>query len=138
MITDVRVINRQLEVSNTLQTPIYLSLFSWARAQPGDGVLDAAEQYGWWGDAYADVPGDEFGSRLWTLFGRRVTAELLAKAELLATEALQWMVDDGLVTSLQVRAFDVGENFVGLTISGAAADASLDTAALIASVEFAL
>src|SRR5579872_1077205 len=95
--TDIRVSNHHVETSTTLATPIHMSLFSWARAQPGDNVPDGAELYGWWGDAYADVPGDEFGSRLWTLLGMPI-ARALPLAPPLALDALQWLVDDGLAS----------------------------------------
>lgn len=122
---DIAVERQKVGVSTTLATPIYLSLLSWARAQPGDNVQDGAELYGWWGDAYADVP-DEFGSRLWTLLGQPIPLAL-PKAAPLALDALQWLVEDGLVTDLQVTASDVGGNTIELAVTGVPVDSSLDT-----------
>jgi phage gp46-like protein len=49
------------------------------------------------------VPGDRLGSRLWLLRRRRLDADTLRDAEYYIREALQWMLDDGAVTRLDVQ-----------------------------------
>lgn len=79
-----------------------ISLFSWRRAEPDD-PLDDDQRMGWWGDTYPAVPGDKIGSRLWLLRRRTIVPEVLRAAEEYAREALQWMIDDELVTSVDVQ-----------------------------------
>jgi len=78
-----------------LETAVSISLFTDARVD-GDR--------GWWADKFADISGDVIGSKLWTLGRAKVTTETLRKAEDYAREALQWMIRDGVVKSISVRA----------------------------------
>lgn len=59
---------------------------------------------GFWGDTYAAVPGDRWGSRLWLLARETLTAGTVAKARDLAREALEWMVVDKVAERIQVEA----------------------------------
>lgn len=79
-----------------LESAVMLSLFTGRRV---DG------QRGWWGDTVAVVPGDEFGSRLWTL-SREVDRPtvLRACAEEYASEALAWLVEDQVAERVDVIA----------------------------------
>jgi phage gp46-like protein len=93
-----------------LRRAVEISLFTWRRAEPGD-PLDDDERMGWWGDSFPDVAGDRIGSRLWLLRRQVLTAEVLRRAEEYCREALQWMVDDEIVTAISVsvkRAAGVG------------------------------
>lgn len=126
LVTDIEVRDQHLVVSDSLQTPIAISLLSWARAEPGDNVIDGGELNGWWGDDFADVPGDQFGSRLWTLIGLPMS-KALPLAESFATDALQWLIEDQVVTDFEVSATDVGDHTCLLTITGTYADRRSDT-----------
>ena len=61
---DIAVFGADLELDEGLRSAILLSLFSDARAQPGD-VAEDEDPRGYWGDALTE--GDRFGSRLWLL-----------------------------------------------------------------------
>ena len=66
----------------------------------GTGAAGSAlvDRRGWWGDAYVGRP---IGSRLWQL-RRAVKAgqtALLREAESICSEALQWLLDDGVVAT---------------------------------------
>ena len=52
--------------ADELAQAVLISLFSWRKSNPDDGI-DAPDRQGWWGDTYAVVPGDRIGSRLWLL-----------------------------------------------------------------------
>lgn len=78
-----------------------VSLFTWRRANDDD-ELPGGELMGWWGDTYADIAGDRIGSRLWLLARETLTPETLRRAREYATEALQWMLDDGVATAVAV------------------------------------
>lgn len=95
------------DVRSALLRAAVISLLTWRRAEPSDPV-DDAERQGWWGDSYPSEPNDLIGSRLWLLRRRSLTAQTLRDAQRYCEEALQWMVDDGLVTVLQVRIVRTG------------------------------
>lgn len=108
-----------------LYTAVVLSLFT-------DGLADEADEVpgrerapggrrGWWGDAFADVPGDRIGSRLWLLARQKMTPQVLRLAEQYAREALQWLLDDGIARAVDVQAEVVGGSnvpgIVGLQVT---------------------
>ena len=81
---------------------VVISLFSWRRALSSD-LLDDDERMGWWGDSFPAVDNDRTGSRLWLLRRRPITPQTLADARQYALEALQWLLDDRLVSALSVE-----------------------------------
>lgn len=76
------------------------SLFSWCRAEGDDGE----EHMGWWADTFSDVPQDLFGSRLWLLQRAKLTDDTVLRAKEYAEEALQWLIEDGVASSVEVTA----------------------------------
>lgn len=93
------------------------SLFSWARARPGDGLpTPESPRMGWWGDSYSPVTGDRFGSRLWLLSRETLTAAAVAKARDLAREALAWLTEDGLAVRVTVEAERIGNDTLGMRV----------------------
>ena len=91
------------DVSDDLPRSVLISLFTWRRANPDDD-LPASNQYGWWGDSYPVALNDRIGSRLWLLSRAKMLPETVARAEEYASEALQWLIDDGVADSVQIRA----------------------------------
>jgi phage gp46-like protein len=87
---------------------IVVSLFSDRRAFP-DEVADPMKRRGWIGDEVAEVTGDRHGSGLWLYEQRRLTPEVANGVRMEAVASLQWMVEQGLVTSV---AADVVKNYV--------------------------
>lgn len=90
-------------VDDDLARAVLNSVFSWSRARPDD-ELPGRSRHGWWGDSFAEDPGDRFGSRLWLLSREKVTAETLERAREYAEESLQWLVDDGVASRVIVSA----------------------------------
>lgn len=76
-----------------IETAVIASLFTWRRARPDDRADDT---YGWWAA--------DFGSRLYLLQRREITKGLSQLARGYIEEALQWLVDGGIVSSIAVRA----------------------------------
>lgn len=99
-----------------LRRSVFNSLFSWARADDSD-ELPADSKEGWWGDAYADIEGDRFGSKLWLLSRSKVTSEVILLAQSYAEEALAWLVTDGIAKTVTVTAEESEPG--ALTISAA-------------------
>jgi len=85
-----------------LYRAVEISLFSWRRAEPDDEI-DDEQRMGWWGDSFPAVDGDKLGSRLWLLRRKTITPEVLRQAEAYAREALQWMIDDELVRTVEIQ-----------------------------------
>jgi phage gp46-like protein len=83
---------------NDLETAILISLFTDRLARTDDDY-DGSDRRGWWGDTSADYP---IGSRLWLIKRQKLTTAIASKAEDYATEALQWLIDDGVVASVSI------------------------------------
>lgn len=100
-------------VVNPLPRAVIISLFSWRRANPDD---NAPIPMGWWGDTYPTVTGDRIGSRLWLLGREKITNDVLNRARDYAIEALQWMLDDGVATRIDVDSQRSGMDEAQLNI----------------------
>ena len=94
-------------IGNPLVRAVLISLFSWRRANADDDVQDGDRQ-GWWADTY-NTDGDLTGSRIWELLRQKVTAQALRQAEEFGREALQWLIDDGVASTVDV-AVEAGES----------------------------
>jgi phage gp46-like protein len=106
-------------VSNELlYTAVMISLFSRRRANDDDVLpTQSPNRGGWWADAYAEVDGDKIGSRLWLLNRSTLNQSTLNLAREYALEALQWMVDDGIASSVDVSASMLGQEILVLTVN---------------------
>lgn len=94
-----------LLTDSTLDTAVLISLFT-NRYDP------ESEKGGWWGDGYTESP-DLFGSRLWLLNNNKINTQTLRDAENYARESLQWMLNDELLTKLNIGCqFERGDNAV--------------------------
>lgn len=101
---DLAVANNDLESDDTFETAVLLSLFTNARAKPGD-VLPAelgTRRGGWWANELSPIDGDNFGSRLWLLARSKQNGELLTRAQEYASEALDWMLEDAVASKVTV------------------------------------
>ena len=121
IVVDGQPVSLDLVVPEPLVRAVFVSLFTWRRAADDD-ALPGDELMGWWGDTYADVAGDRIGSRLWLLWRETLTADTLARARDYATEALQWLLDDGVATSVQVTTQRVGLTALALNCQITRAD----------------
>lgn len=91
---------------------IVLSLFCDRRATDEFG----RERGGWWGDGLAEQVGDQWGCARWTQQRRLNVPETLRLEEDYDLAALQWMIDDGVAKSIDIEAFDMGNERMGATI----------------------
>lgn len=71
---------------------------------------------GWWGDCAPSEAGDQIGSRLWLLHRRALTDDTLRDAREYAEEALRWMIDDEIVTTVTVTAERLGNDRLNLMV----------------------
>lgn len=99
--------NGGLLTAPALETAVYVSLFTDARAKPSDllppGVTD---RRGWWGNAVPDADGETrpIGSRLWLLRRAARRPDTLLRAREMMDEALAWFVEDGIAEKVTVEA----------------------------------
>jgi phage gp46-like protein len=101
----------------TLASSVILSLFLDRRAGADDALPAGADRRGWIGDALSPTPGDRIGSRLWLLAREKQTEETRLRAEEYAAEALAWLVEDGLASSVEVAATWLRPGVLALTVS---------------------
>ena len=103
---DLRLVDGALETDDGLRTAILISLFSDARAGDDDALPEpGADRRGWWGNAFPAVSGDAgnpLGSLLWLLERAKTTQGNLRRAEEAARNALQWLIDDQIASSVAV------------------------------------
>lgn len=102
--------------ADELAAAVLISLFSWRKSNPDDGVR-APNRQGWWGDTFAHTVGDRIGSRLWLLQRQKILSTTLRRAEFYAKEALQWLIDDAVVASIEVSAERSGTDQIALLVT---------------------
>ncbi|MEO1354501.1 MAG: phage GP46 family protein [Pseudomonadota bacterium] len=89
-----------LTAGNDIETALLISLFTDRQAEPEDVIPDGTnDPRGWWGGEFSTV---KLGSRLWLLNRSKQTQETLQRAYDYIVEALQWMIDDGVVAKFDV------------------------------------
>ncbi|MGV8000574.1 phage GP46 family protein [Photorhabdus temperata subsp. temperata] len=104
--------NGDLVTGDDLQTAMIVSLFTDRQAR-SDDEIDGTDRRGWWGDVGSDY---QIGSRLWLIRRQKLTTAVALKAEDYAREALQWMLDDGVVASVNIHTQIVYPNRLNMII----------------------
>jgi phage gp46-like protein len=77
---------------DSLTTAVIVSLFTDKR----DTTINSDDARGWWAD--------DIGSLRWTLSRSKQTDEILQKLIKYDTQALQWLIDERLVSSVNITA----------------------------------
>lgn len=114
---DIALSGADLASDDGLDTAVTLSLLLDRRAQPSDGIPDDVDPRGWWGDTYSAISGDAIGSRLWTLQREKQLSSVARRAHDYAVEALQWLVDDGVASAVNVAATWVARGMLALDVT---------------------
>ena len=79
-------------------TAVLVSLFTDALAASDDEIPDKTDdRRGWWGDP-------AIGSRLWLLTREKLTLDTAARAETYGRESLQWLIADGVIVKVDLKA----------------------------------
>ena len=99
--------------ADPMASAIVLSLFCDRRATDEFGHTRG----GWWGDALAEQSGDQWGCVRWVNNRAINTDFYLRREEDADRAALQWLIDDGVCHSIEVRAFDAGHEVMGIRIA---------------------
>lgn len=104
---DINFNSIDFEKDETLQTAILISLFSHQRHN---------NQKGWWGDTLSKKFGDKIGSNLWSLRREKMTQEKIKRVEEAAKSCLSWLIDDKIISSLEVKATPLKNEAISLSI----------------------
>ena len=101
---DLALIDSDLASDTGLETAVLLSLFTDRRCFDDDipPSGDPSDRRGWWADQFLEVEADKYGSRLWLLARSKRNNETVRRAEEYVREALAWMVEDRVVSSIDV------------------------------------
>lgn len=100
---DIAQSGADLATGDELATAVIISLLTWRRANDDDELPDeSGPRHGWWGDTFAEAEGDRIGCRWWLLRREKLTAETIARAEEMGREALQWLIDDGVASRVDI------------------------------------
>ena len=107
IVIDGSTLRLGLDSGEPLVRAVLISLFTWRRAKTDDSLPDPspnAPRMGWWGDSFAAVANDRIGSRLWLPSRAKLQPDTVALAREYAQEALQWLVEDGVASRVEVQA----------------------------------
>lgn len=106
-IGDLSLLNGDLEREEGLETAVLISLYTDARVSEDDNPDDPNDLRGWVGDLLPER-NDVIGSKLWLLDRSKATQDNANKAKEYAKQALQWMIDDGVASVVDVSSSIVG------------------------------
>lgn len=90
-----------------LTRAVVISFFTHRRADPDD---NADVPMGWWGDTWPAVANDRYGSKLWLLQRSKLTNALVNTVRTYLRDAVQWMLDDGVVSRIDIDIQRTGIN----------------------------
>ncbi len=121
---DWSIADGDLALEPGLRTAILVSIFTDGRAAsdfvPTDGTSDLR---GWWADTYT---GDPIGSRLWQYDRAKKagaeaqtadTAQLPVKVRKAIADSLQWLVDDGVASAVDVVTGWLNRTDIGAAVT---------------------
>ena len=111
---DGQIVDLGMMPAQSLERAVIISIFAWRRANPDD-TLPGSEKMGWWGDTYPEIENDRIGSRLWLLTREKITQTTLIKAREYVEEALQWLIDDRIAESIDVRVERLGIDTIAVS-----------------------
>lgn len=111
---DWQQMGADLKSGNDLSTAVIISLFSDRQANADDVIPDGSgDPRGWWGDVGQYM----IGSRLWLLERAKRTQQTIALAQGYIEEALQWLIDDGVVAKFDVYVEWTQQHMLGAQVT---------------------
>lgn len=109
---DIGITPPDLTTNKDLQSAVIISLFCNRLAEEGDPI-DGNDRQGWWGDTYN---GHLIGSRLWELRRAKQLQSVVNLARQYCLEALQWLIEDQIATSVEVQTEIIAMYTLGIGV----------------------
>ncbi len=107
---DLLISDNDLATDGGLQTAVFISLFTDRRSDR------QGEQRGYWADGITSDDQEQWGSLLWTLENKPITATLLLQMEQYCNAALEWMKTDGVASSVSTSATRTGSEDIKIDV----------------------
>lgn len=114
---DIVLSQTDIVMTDTLESYFFISLFCDARATDPSQIPDGDDPRGFWGDTFPTVDGQSTGSLLWTLSQANQDNDTLQLAIRYSSDCTQWMIDEGVVNSIDVQAQWVDLGILGLILT---------------------
>lgn len=114
---DISLANQDIKSDDGIRTAVIISLFTDKRVLSDEVTEQDPDQRGWWGDMFPDEDQDQIGSRLWLLQRAKQTPETLSRAKEFAEESLQWMIDDGVASSITVVTEYIERGWIQISVN---------------------
>jgi len=113
MVLDL-VTDDDLVADEGMRTAVILSIFPSARAAEDDVNPggDSADPRGYWADEFAQVEGDRLGSKRWLLGRSKNLTTVPIDLKAYDEAALQWMIDDGVVATVEATVTVEGDQIL--------------------------
>lgn len=112
---DISLKDGDIELDDSFNTPLVVSLFSDARADESE-VRKPENRRGFWGDEISGDPTDKFGSKLWLLFQSRLTTNTVTRANDYVKLATNWLITYGYSKIVDIKATRLERETLGLNI----------------------
>jgi phage gp46-like protein len=111
---DLDFSGNDLHLTDSLKNAVLLSLGIWSsgRVPDGNAVLEP-QISGWWGSSLDDI---ELGSTIWKSFSDKVGEPVLDKIDAAVTQALKWMIDDGVAKDVVPDTSILSKNSVEIVV----------------------
>jgi phage gp46-like protein len=93
--------NGDFETTQGLDTSLLMSIYVDKRASSSEAPMPEMRR-GWWGNLVGNYVNYEIGSKLWLLIQSRKNSSTLNLAKTYAFDCLKWMIEDQIVTRIEV------------------------------------
>ena len=113
---DIIIENGDLKADNGLETAVLISLFTDRRVEVDELPNTETPNRGWWGDELSEPADDKIGSGLWVTERGKINEDTESQLEDFASQALQWLIDDGIALSVTATAESVNNDQINLLI----------------------
>lgn len=114
---DLKIVDGDFLADNGLENAVLISLFTDRYVPREDLPPNIEVTRGWWADAISEPTEDRIGSRLW-VYDRigKINTDTLNGMIDACKEALQWLIDDGIASFVNVTGEVVDGERIDLDI----------------------
>ena len=113
---DFDIVDGDIEFEDGLDTAVWVSLFTDARATASQVGMPERRQ-GWIGELSSIIPNRQLGGHLWLINQRRLIQRTLNDAIDYCNKSLQWLIDDNICSRISVNGIIIPKLGIELTIN---------------------